>query len=221
MKSSQSVENYIKGIYGLSSDSDEWINTKNLAEKMNTKPSSVTDMVQKLDAKSLVSYKKYKGVQLTKKGQELALIVIRKHRLWEVFLQKKLGFSWDEVHDIAEQLEHISSPELVSRLDQYLNFPKFDPHGDPIPDADGKIKEGERFLISVCQTGDSGKLVGVADSSTSFLKFLETKELTLGIQIRIKEKQEYDLSVDIELVDQKKLLNISNEVASNLFLAKA
>jgi len=220
MQSSNSVENYIKGIYNLSNDNRDWVSTKDLADKMNIKPSSVTDMAQKLSSRKLVSYQKYKGVHLTNQGNKLALKVIRKHRLWEVFLHQTLGFSWDEVHEIAEQLEHIASPELVKRLDKFLNYPKFDPHGDPIPDIDGKIKAAKRVLMSDCSIHDEGQLVGVNDSSTSFLQFLESKQLILGINLKIKDKHEFDQSMDIELIDINQILNVSHSVASNLFLVK-
>lgn len=220
MKSSDSVENYIKVIYGLSDKKKVWVNTNELAVQMSIKPSSVTDMLKKLDNKQLVNYQKYKGVKLTTEGNTLALRVIRKHRLWEVFLENKLGFNWDEVHDIAEQLEHISSPELVKRLDKFLDFPKYDPHGDPIPDHEGKIKPSKRNLLSAFYKGESGKLVGVDDSSSSFLKFLESKKLALGCEIIVYEKFDYDDSMDIKIMGTKEHLNISKEVSRNLYLIK-
>ena len=219
MKLTQSEENYIKQIFQLSGDDNKWVNTTHLAEKVNLKPSSVTDMIQKLHHKNLVKYKKYKGVRLSDNGKDLALKVIRKHRLWEVFLHEKLLFTWDEVHDIAEQLEHISSPELVKRLDKYLNFPKLDPHGDPIPNESGEFSHSERRQVSECKEDDKGILVGVNDSSSSFLQYLENRELTLGTPLTIKKYQEFDRSFDIELGSEKKKLNISNEVAFNLFIS--
>ncbi|HAW51179.1 MAG TPA: iron-dependent repressor [Flavobacteriales bacterium] len=219
MKSTQSEENYVKQIFQLSGDHDEWVNTTHLAEKVNLKPSSVTDMVQKLHQKNLVKYKKYKGVRLSENGKDLALKVIRKHRLWEVFLHKKLLFNWDEVHDIAEQLEHISSTELVKRLDKFLNYPKLDPHGDPIPNESGEFSHSDRRQVSDCREDDKGILVGVNDSSSSFLQFLENRELTLGTLLKIKKYQEFDQSFDIELGRGKKVLNISSEVAFNLFIS--
>ena len=199
MKSTQSEENYVKQIFQLSGDPGNWVNTTDLAAKAKLKPSSVTDMIQKLHQKKLVDYKKYKGVKLSLKGKELAINVIRKHRLWEVFLHEKLRFNWDEVHDIAEELEHINSSELVKRLDNFLNFPKFDPHGDPIPDAKGNFTKPDRFLVSECVDGDHGILVGVNDSSTSFLKFLESRKLTLGTTLSIIRSHDFDHSFDIEV----------------------
>ncbi len=198
----------------------DWVNTNDLAGKMNIKPSSVTDMIKKLDQKKLVNYQKYKGVKLTDEGTKLALKVIRKHRLWEVFLQEKLGFSWDEVHEIAEQLEHINSPELVTRLDKFLGFPEYDPHGDPIPDNDGKIKPSRRKLLSEFEEGQTGKLVRVDDSSSSLLQFLESKKLILGSEISLVEKFEYDGSIEIKIHGHRNNLNISREVSENLYLAK-
>src|SRR5690606_2378300 len=138
-----------------------------------TKASSVTDMLKKLSDKQLVNYVKYQGVTLTKEGKKTAAKIIRKHRLWEVLLVEKLDFSWDEVHEVAEQLEHIDSDQLIDRLDKHLNFPKFDPHGDPIPSRDGDFPERKKVLLSSLNTGDSGICVGVKDTSTSFLKFLD------------------------------------------------
>jgi len=220
MESSNSVENYIKVIYRLSDDNKLWVNTNELAKQMSIKPSSVTDMLKKLDNRKLVNYQKYKGVKLTTEGNQLALQVIRKHRLWEVFLENKLGFNWDEVHEIAEQLEHISSPELVKRLDKFLDFPKYDPHGDPIPDHEGNIIPSKRNLLSAFNSGESGKLVGVDDSSSSFLKFLESKKLSLGCQIIVKEKFDFDDSMELEISGLKGKLNISKEVSRNLYLIK-
>jgi len=136
---SQAEENYLKAIYALQNELGMAINTNLIAKKINTKASSVTDMIKKLSVKKLLTYKKYQGVQLTDKGKKVALKVIRKHRLWEYFLVKKLNYRWDEVHEIAEQLEHIKSETLIDNLETFLKYPKFDPHGDPIPDKDGNI----------------------------------------------------------------------------------
>ena len=220
MKSSDSTENYIKAIYSLSKENKTWVNTNILADKMLIKPSSVTDMLKKLSLKNLVEYQKYKGVKLTTKGSDLALNVIRKHRLWEVFLQKKLGFNWDEVHDIAEQLEHIVSPELVTKLDEFLEYPKYDPHGDPIPDEKGKFTKTNRSLLSECNKNEAGQLVGVKDSSPAFLQFLESQKLNLGCLISVKQKFEYDDSMEIRINNNKNNLNISKEVSGNLYLLK-
>ncbi len=211
-----SEENYIKGIYHLSQGGQHSIATSALAEKMDTKPSSVTDMIKRLSEKELLHYKKYQGVRLTEKGTAQALRVIRKHRLWEVFLVDKLGFAWDEVHDIAEQLEHIKSEMLVDRLDALLNFPDFDPHGDPIPDKYGRFKTREKKLLSAMLPGSSGICVGVKDSSSQFLKFLDKHQIELGKPIEILELESFDRSMHIKIGDRK--LQISHQIAANLYV---
>jgi DtxR family Mn-dependent transcriptional regulator len=158
-------ENYLKAIFHLENDNKAEVSTNAIAIKMNTKPSSATDMVQKLAEKKVVSYQKYKGAFLTKKGKKIAANVIRKHRLWEVFLVEKLNFQWDEVHDIAEQLEHIKSDELIERLDKFLDQPNFDPHGDPIPDKNGLIKPSDKKLLSELKENEKGICVGVKESN--------------------------------------------------------
>ena len=153
---SQSEENYIKAIYHLSAVSEKGISTNAIAEKLETKASSVTDMIKKLSEKKVVVYKKYHGVHLTEEGSKIAANVIRKHRLWEVFLVDKLNFSWDEVHDVAEQLEHIKSPKLINQLDALLGFPTHDPHGDPIPDKNGNLKTIDKSLLSTLSKNEKG-----------------------------------------------------------------
>ena len=211
-----SEEDYIKAIYHLSNGDDTSISTNAIAEQMDTKPSSVTDMVKKLSDKNLVFYKKYKGVSLTKEGRTSALAIIRKHRLWEVFLVDKLDFAWDEVHTIAEQLEHIKSEKLIDKLDGYLGFPKVDPHGDPIPSKDGKFKKSIKKLISELAVGTEGVCVGVNDSSPAFLKFLDKNKIALGDTFQILDKEEFDGSV--QLKTSNTTIRISSQIASNLFL---
>src|SRR6478609_2981477 len=164
-----SEENYLKSIYHLTSSHDSEVSTNAIAEMMETKASSVTDMLKKLAEKDLVNYKKYQGVSLTEKGSLSAKMIVRKHRLWEVFLVEKLDFSWDEVHDVAEQLEHIKSEKLINKLDEFLDFPTEDPHGDPIPDAQGRIKKVEKHLLSELDESQKGICVGVKDTSAEFL----------------------------------------------------
>ena len=168
-----SEENYLKTIYHLELDTDKGVSTNAIAKKLETKASSVTDMIKKLSEKEVVVYKKYKGVTLTVFGKKTAANIVRKHRLWEVFLVEKLNFSWDEVHDVAEQLEHIKSSKLVDQLDAFLGFPSHDPHGDPIPDKDGVFKTIEKSLLSTLEKNETGVCVGVDDSSSEFLKFLD------------------------------------------------
>jgi len=198
MRLTQSEENYIKAIYSIQAVSDQPISTNKLAEKMDTKASSATDMIQRLSEKEIITYIKYKGCSLTEKGRTIALKTIRKHRLWETFLVEKLDFRWDEVHEIAEQLEHIQSIELTNRLEAFLDHPKFDPHGDPIPDRNGQITHREKSckLIDLNQ-GDEGVIIGVEDGSTSFLQYLNKMDIQLGTTIKVLDFFEFDQSMQI------------------------
>jgi len=210
-------ENYLKAIYHLSEGNMEAVSTNQIAEMTNTKAASVTDMLKKLAEKKLINYIKYQGVTLTNTGVNAAVNIIRKHRLWEVFLVEKLGFKWDEVHDIAEELEHINSDTLVNRLDDFLGNPVADPHGDPIPDRSGLIKHKKLVKISDMQTGESGTVSGVSEHSSVFLKLLEKLGLTLGTKITISELIEFDGSIMLT-IDQKTERTISREVAKNILV---
>ncbi|APG65715.1 iron-dependent repressor [Tenacibaculum todarodis] len=214
----QSEENYIKAIYHLAAISEKGISTNAIAKKLDTKASSVTDMIKKLSDKEVVIYKKYQGVTLTDFGKKTAANIVRKHRLWEVFLVEKLNFSWDEVHDVAEQLEHIKSQKLIDELDALLDFPTHDPHGDPIPDKEGNLQTIEKSLLSVLTKDEIGILVGVNDSSSEFLRFLDKQGIALGQQITIIEKEPFDDSLSIKINDKK--LSISNKIANNLYIKK-
>ena len=211
-----SEENYLKTIYHLTSISNIDTSTNAIAEKMETKASSVTDMLKKLAEKDLVNYIKYQGVSLTEIGKLAAKMIVRKHRLWECFLVEKLDFSWDEVHDIAEQLEHIKSEKLINKLDDFLGNPTEDPHGDPIPDANGRIIKVEKKLLSEFDKNQIGICVGVKDTSSDFLKYLDKQEIALGSQIEIIEKENFDLSLRIR-VGTKEIM-VSNKIASNLYI---
>ena len=211
-----SEEDYIKAIYHLGKGENTTVSTNAVAEQMETKPSSVTDMVKKLSDKGLVNYKRYKGVSLTDYGQKTALSIVRKHRLWEVFLVEKLDFSWDEVHEVAEQLEHIKSEKLVDRLDKHLGFPQVDPHGDPIPSKKGEFKKAVKKLLSEVPIGNQGICIGVKDSSPPFLKFLDKNKIALGDTISVIEREEFDGSLHIRIKGND--LRISNLIATNLFL---
>lgn len=211
-----SEENYLKAIYHLTVVSSAGVSTNAIAEVMETKASSVTDMLKKLAEKNLVDYKKYQGVTLTDKGKLAAKMIVRKHRLWEVFLVEKLSFSWDEVHDIAEQLEHIKSEKLINKLDDFLGNPTEDPHGDPIPNAQGLLPKIEKQLLSDLAESQKGICVGVKDTSSEFLKYLDKQQIALGSTIEIISKETFDLSLRIKVDD--KPLNISNKIASNLFV---
>lgn len=216
---SQSEENYLKAIFHLSSTEKKGISTNAIAEKLETKPSSVTDMIRKLSDKKLVIYKKYYGVELTNSGKKIAANIVRKHRLWEVFLVEKLHFSWDEVHDVAEQLEHIQSPKLIQQLNQFLGFPTQDPHGDPIPDEHGNLKTIEKCLLSTLSKNESGICVGVDDSSSEFLRFLDKRGITLGKEIKVLEKEDFDDSLLISIHSEK--MTISKKIATNLYIQKS
>jgi len=211
-----SEENYLKAIYHLTASLETEVSTNAIAEMMETKASSVTDMLKKLSDKDLVNYKKYQGVSLTENGKLSAKMIVRKHRLWEVFLVEKLNFSWDEVHDIAEQLEHIKSEQLINRLDDFLGNPTEDPHGDPIPDANGRIIKIEKQLLSELSENQTGICVGVKDTSSEFLKYLDKQEIALGSKIEFLSKESFDLSVKIKIDNRE--LSISNKIASNLFV---
>jgi DtxR family Mn-dependent transcriptional regulator len=213
-----SEENYLKAIYHLESDSKKGISTNAIAKSLETKASSVTDMVKKLSEKEVVLYIKYQGVTLTEFGKKTAANIVRKHRLWEVFLVEKLNFSWDEVHDVAEQLEHIKSPKLINQLDSFLGFPTHDPHGDPIPDKDGHVNTVDKILLSTLNKDESGVCVGVDDSSSEFLRFLDKKGITIGKKITVLEKEDFDDSLSIQM-DNKKY-SISNKIANNLYMKK-
>jgi DtxR family Mn-dependent transcriptional regulator len=211
-----SEENYLKAIYHLGKQGVNAVSTNAIAEKMDTKASSVTDMIKKLAEKNLVNYIKYQGVSLTKEGRLTAASVVRKHRLWEVFLVEKLQFSWDEVHEVAEQLEHIQSKKLVNELDTFLEYPTHDPHGDPIPDKDGNITKTDKIILSQLQVNQRCMCVGVNDSSADFLKYLDKHKIALGTQIQILSKEPFDESLTIKVDDV--VINISKVVANNIYV---
>ncbi|WP_134201771.1 metal-dependent transcriptional regulator [uncultured Algoriphagus sp.] len=208
-------ENYLKAIYHLSEEGTKSVSTNDIAAEMKTKPASVSDMLRKLSEKEVISYRKYYGVNITPEGKKLALQTVRKHRLWEVFLVEKLNFAWDEVHEVAEELEHIQSPLLIQRLDAYLNYPKFDPHGDPIPDEFGDVKARPRLPINEMEVNQSGQIVAVKDSSAAFLRYMDKVGAYIGARVKILDKVEFDGSVEI-LVDQKKNVFMSKDVAANI-----
>lgn len=214
---SYTEENYLKAIYKLSEKDQEVINTNAIAELLQTKAASVTDMIKKLSDKKLLKYEKYKGVTLTEKGRKIALETVRKHRLWEVFLHEKLKFGWDEVHDVAEQLEHIRSNALTDKLDEYLGFPTHDPHGDPIPAKNGEIKKSNFILLVELGVKQKANMSGVVDHSPLFLKHLDKIGLTLGRKCEIMEINEYDGSLTLK-VEEKEQLYISKEIAKNILV---
>jgi len=213
---STTEENYLKAIFSLEHNKSKIISTNDIADRLSTKASSVTDMIKKLAIKELLIYKKYKGVSLSNKGRKIATNIIRKHRLWETFLVNKLDFNWDEVHDIAEQLEHIKSDELISKLDKYLEFPKKDPHGDPIPDKNGVILKEQSILLSDAKVKKEYKIIGLKDSSDSFLQYLDSLKINIETKIKIVEKMTYDNSILLEINGVSTTL--SAKVSSNLFV---
>jgi len=210
-------ENYLKAIYHLSTGNNSVVSTNQIAEMTNTKAASVTDMLKKLAEKNLINYIKYQGVTLTDTGKNAAVNIVRKHRLWEVFLVEKLGFKWDEVHDIAEELEHINSESLINRLDDFLGNPAADPHGDPIPDRSGTIHQKKLVRISDMHQDQSGMISGVSEYSSIFLKLVEKMGLTLGTKILITELIEFDGSITL-IVNGNSDRTISREVAKNILV---
>lgn len=213
---SRSEENYLKTIYMLSDKDSALVSTTELANYLGMKAASATDMMKKLAEKKLVNYVPYKGVQLTKKGKEEALRIIRKHRLWEVFLVEKLGFGWEEVHEVAEQLEHIKSPKLIDTLDVFLGTPKFDPHGDPIPDKNGVIPVQINKSIADMSINDTGVIVGVKEHASTFLNYLKENSLTLGSSVKVLQHYEFDQSFKIEIDNNE--LSLSFQVANAILV---
>jgi len=210
-------ENYLKTIYHLSSGGSKDVLTNQIAGAMKTKAASVTDMLKKLSAKSVITYEKYYGVRVTKQGKSEALNVIRKHRLWETFLVKKLRFNWDEVHELAEQLEHIHSPILIQKLDEFLGFPTTDPHGEPIPDHNGNVNMQAQQPLNVLGPGYKGEIVAVKDSDSTLLKFLDKIGAVPGKKIAVISKEEYDESLEVEI--ETKRISISRAVSKNILVA--
>lgn len=212
-------ENYLKSIYHLSHDGTQEVSTNAIADDLKTKAASVTDMIKKLAAKEVVIYKKYKGVNISPTGKNIALRVIRKHRLWEVFLVEKMKFSWDEVHEVAEQLEHIKSPLLIQRLDEFLGYPKNDPHGDPIPDENGEFKSKPQIPLSKAKLHHEGIIMSVKDSSSPFLQYLDKIGAYIGAKVKIMDRVVFDGSHEI-LLDNKRTLFVSKEVAQNILISE-
>ncbi len=215
-----SEENYLKTIYNLSNSGENQVSTNSISDFLKTKPSSVTDMIKKLSAKKLLYHKKYKGTNISESGKKLAIKIIRKHRLWEVFLFDKLKFKWDEVHNIAEELEHISNEELIDKLDDYLKNPKIDPHGDPIPNKNGEIDLKPKTLLSNLLISENCIVNSVNDEEIDFLEYLNKIKIHIGSKIKIIDILSFDKSLEIE-IDKKKSTFISNQVAKNILVTKS
>lgn len=213
----QTEENYLKAIFHLSGTAQETATTNAISDSMQTTAATVTDMIKKLADKKLLSYKKYYGAKLTAKGRQLAIKIIRKHRLWEVFLVQKLNFRWDEVHEIAEQLEHVSSDEMITRLDKYLNHPKLDPHGDPIPDRKGKFTAAKQVPLSKLKINAEGTVSGVTEHSPAFLQYLQKQDLMPGSYIQIIGINDFDHSLELR-INRRQKKYISNDVSKNILI---
>jgi DtxR family Mn-dependent transcriptional regulator len=196
---SLSEENYLKTIYSLSKQSDDKVSVKSISDVLNNNPASVIDMLKKLTNKKLIHYDKFKGAKLTEKGLKIALFIVRKHRLWEVFLQEKLGYKWDEIHEIAEQMEHIKHEDLVERLDKFLGFPEYDPHGDPIPKSNGQLPDTVKKLLSEIEVGKTCRVAAVKDTSTIFLQYLLQLSVSIGTKIKVIDKIAFDGSMNIQI----------------------
>ena len=216
---SQTEENYLKAIFKIAENTNGKVSTNAIAEKLNTKASSVTDMIKKLAEKQLVMYEKYQGVKLTEDGEKIAIQIIRKHRLWEYFLVNTLDFKWDEVHEIAEELEHINSDALIDKLDKFLSFPQYDPHGDPIPNKEGFFNRHQSLPLSTFQINDKVLITGVIDHSPAFLQYLAAINLALGTYLEIKEIADFDKSFTILLNNEKQVF-LSYQVTKNLLVVK-
>ena len=215
---SHTEENYLKAIYKLAeAEPTAGVSTNRIAAALATRAASVTDMLRRLADKGLLAYEKYRGVHLTAEGRRLALLTIRKHRLWEVFLVQQLGFNWDEVHDVAEELEHVASPLLMRRLDAFLGHPALDPHGDPIPGEDGAIRRPAHRLLADLSTGEKGTLAGVKNTSAPFLQYLDKVGLPLGARVEVLDKVAFDHSLELR-VNRDRTALISAEVSRNLFV---
>lgn len=218
MEISLTEENYIKAIFSISAaNSGAGVSTSQLSEHLNNKAASVTDMLKRLAEKKLIHYEKYRGVFLTAKGGKIAVNVVRKHRLWEVFLMEKLKFKWDEVHDIAEQLEHIKSEELIRRLDEFLGRPKFDPHGDPIPDANGHFDNLKSKPLSQFKIKGHFIFMGVSEHSKSFLQHLTAVGLKIGDTIKVEEVNEFDNSIRVK-INKSDSQFFSDKVSANILV---
>ncbi len=218
---SHTEENYLKAIYKLTEAEPDTagVSTNRIAAALATRAASVTDMLRRLADKGLLDYERYRGVQLTAEGQRLALLTIRKHRLWEVFLVQQLGFNWDEVHEVAEELEHVQSPLLMRRLDAFLGHPALDPHGDPIPTEDGAMRRPTHRLLADLNVAERGILAAVKNTSAPFLQYLDKVGLQLGALVEVLDKVSFDNSFEIR-VNRERTTLISAEVSRNLFVTE-
>ncbi|MBS1575162.1 MAG: metal-dependent transcriptional regulator [Bacteroidetes bacterium] len=213
---STSEENYIKAIFHLQ-EANETVSTNALAQELLTRPASVTDMMKKLKTKKLIHYQPYQGFRLNNEGKKVALGIIRRHRLWEFFLSEKLKFEWGEVHEVAEELEHVSSKKLIDKLDEFLGYPKFDPHGDPIPDVHGKMEDHERISLFDLPLNVYAEVCHVANQSTEMLDLLKHKSIAIGTKLEVKRKFDFDNSLEVK-IRQQSPVTISEQLAKNIFV---
>lgn len=212
---SQSEENYLKTIFHLQVGTDA-VTTNEVAERLQTKPASVTDMMKKLNAKKLLHYQPYYGFSLSNEGKKIALTIIRRHRLWEFFLAEKLKFNWNEVHEVAEELEHISNRKLIDKLDEYLGFPHFDPHGDPIPDSKGKIRTYNELSLHQLPLNKPAEVRRVSNQSPEMLELLQHKSIGIGTRLEIKRHFDFDHSVELKI--KNLTITISEQLAKNIYV---
>ena len=212
----ETIENYLKTIYNLSSDNSSVVGNKLLADRLNLRPATVTEGLRKLHELKYVNYEKSYGTRLTATGAKLALHIVRRHRIWETYLVKELAFGWDEVHEIAEELEHVKNDKLINKLASILGNPIYDPHGDPIPDEKGKIQKSNFIKLSEAKTKINYKITGVTDHSTAFLKYLEKNQLIIGASIQVKTIEEFDNSV--LLICRKNEINISSKATESIIV---
>lgn len=211
-----SEENYIKAIFHLQGESD-LVTTNALSAELKTRPASVTDMLKKLKTKKLLNYQPYHGFKLSPEGRKTALGIIRRHRLWEYFLSEKLKFDWNEVHEVAEHLEHVSSKKLIDKLDEYLGFPKFDPHGDPIPDSSGNMETGPQTRLSDLPINTPALVIQVSHQSPDLLELLTVRKIGIGTKLEILKRFAFDGSLEIR-VGRSATFIISEQLAQNLFV---
>ena len=216
MKYSVSEENYIKAIYHLQQETDR-VNTMLLASTLHAKPASITDMMKKLKTKKLLDYKPYYGFKLSAEGNRVALGIVRRHRLWEFFLAEKLNFNWEEVHEMAEDLEHVSNKKLIDKLDAFLGYPKFDPHGDPIPDQEGKLQKEDHALLSSLKIKSQGKVTKIKNHSMKIMDLIAHQHIKIVTKIAVKQIFDFDSSMEIA-IDGKHTTNISQQLANNIYI---
>ncbi|MBS1920449.1 MAG: metal-dependent transcriptional regulator [Bacteroidetes bacterium] len=216
MNFSTSEENYIKAIFHLQQEEDT-ATTNGLAAVLKARPASITDMLKKLKSKKLVHYQPYRGFRLTSEGKKVALSIIRRHRLWEYFLSEKLKFAWDEVHDVAEDLEHVSSKKLIDKLDEFLGYPRFDPHGDPIPDSQGRIEKHQQVSLSEIPLNKTAIVCHVGDQTSALLELMKHKNIGIGTKLEVKKRFAFDQSIEVK-IRQQIPFNISELLAKKIFV---